>query len=258
MFLFVFVFVTTPSLMASINDFSSNQHVLYYRNNRLPLQPHHMTSPTALANRIRKRIDLADYLELNGTVSGYGLEIGVSLGDFMVLMLKKWKKCKKYYAVDPWIDNKHWDRVNFIAKQLPNVVLLKNFSSEIIPTKDVPFDLDFAYVDAKHDYESALEDIELAWPKVRPGGIIAGHDYVWTLDSKLMNKRRILKAEKQMKDNVKKIGAVVAAVEDFSSKYNLTYFVTGDDYNRQKSNYSKVDRTNWGIASWVIHKPLLL
>ena len=38
--------------------------------------------------------------------------------------------------------------------------------------------LDFVYVDANHSYQGALEDM-LAWfPKIRPGGLFAGHDYL--------------------------------------------------------------------------------
>jgi predicted O-methyltransferase YrrM len=34
------------------------------------------------------------------------------------------------------------------------------------------------YIDARHDYCSVTEDLELYWPKLRPGGIVAGHDYM--------------------------------------------------------------------------------
>jgi len=38
--------------------------------------------------------------------------------------------------------------------------------------------LDFVFIDADHEYEPVREDI-LAWlPKVKPGGMIAGDDYV--------------------------------------------------------------------------------
>ncbi|CAJ1445214.1 unnamed protein product, partial [Effrenium voratum] len=37
--------------------------------------------------------------------------------------------------------------------------------------------LDFAFIDADHSYAAAKEDIQLWSPKVRPGGIVAGHDY---------------------------------------------------------------------------------
>jgi predicted O-methyltransferase YrrM len=38
--------------------------------------------------------------------------------------------------------------------------------------------LDFVYVDAVHDYKNALRDILDWWPKIKPGGVMAGHDYL--------------------------------------------------------------------------------
>jgi len=38
--------------------------------------------------------------------------------------------------------------------------------------------LDFCYIDANHRYEGISVDLELWWPKVRSGGILAGHDYL--------------------------------------------------------------------------------
>lgn len=35
----------------------------------------------------------------------------------------------------------------------------------------------FVFLDALHDYESVLADIDSWLPLVRPGGVIAGHDY---------------------------------------------------------------------------------
>lgn len=34
--------------------------------------------------------------------------------------------------------------------------------------------LDFVYVDARHDYCGAMEDLELFWHKLREGGVLAG------------------------------------------------------------------------------------
>jgi len=37
--------------------------------------------------------------------------------------------------------------------------------------------LDFVYIDADHSYEGCMRDLKWWAPKVRQGGIIAGHDY---------------------------------------------------------------------------------
>ena len=38
--------------------------------------------------------------------------------------------------------------------------------------------MDFVYIDAGHDYSSVSKDLRVAGKKVKPGGIIAGHDYI--------------------------------------------------------------------------------
>jgi hypothetical protein len=38
--------------------------------------------------------------------------------------------------------------------------------------------LDFVYIDANHEYSYVVEDIKLWYPKVKKGGIVAGHDYL--------------------------------------------------------------------------------
>jgi hypothetical protein len=39
--------------------------------------------------------------------------------------------------------------------------------------------LDFIYVDANHGEAFVRADLEAWVPKVRPGGIVSGHDYIW-------------------------------------------------------------------------------
>jgi len=37
--------------------------------------------------------------------------------------------------------------------------------------------IDFIYIDASHDYENVKNDLIHWYPKVKIGGVIAGHDY---------------------------------------------------------------------------------
>jgi|TARA_R110000824_G_scaffold185997_10_gene367107 hypothetical protein len=37
--------------------------------------------------------------------------------------------------------------------------------------------IDFVYIDGEHSYEAVSQDIADWWPKIKPGGILAGHDY---------------------------------------------------------------------------------
>jgi len=37
--------------------------------------------------------------------------------------------------------------------------------------------VDFAFIDASHQYDAVRRDIAAWWPKIRSGGTLAGHDY---------------------------------------------------------------------------------
>jgi hypothetical protein len=38
---------------------------------------------------------------------------------------------------------------------------------------------DFVFIDASHEYRDVLDDLAAWYPKVRSGGVLAGHDYHW-------------------------------------------------------------------------------
>lgn len=40
-------------------------------------------------------------------------------------------------------------------------------------------EVDFCFIDASHVSEDVQRDINAWWPKIKPGGVLGGHDYMW-------------------------------------------------------------------------------
>ena len=72
---------------------------------------------------------------------------------------------------------------------------------------------DFVYIDSDHCYDPTVRDINQWWPKVRKGGILAGHDY--------KGRKGINKLTGEPWE-----WGVVPAVNEFSAKTSLDFFVT--------------------------------
>eukprot|EP00758_Cryptobia_borreli_P008525 Tbor_TRINITY_DN5396_c0_g1::TRINITY_DN5396_c0_g1_i14::g.4634::m.4634 len=128
-----------------------------------------------------------------------GVEIGVDKGGFAAHTLKKWPSCKEYHLVDIWKKQKNY--VDFFnendtvqeykfrkaKKKLKQwlkseggqdkVRICRNLST-ICAKQYTDMYFDYIYVDARHDYKGVLDDIVHWWPKLKKGGIMAGHDYV--------------------------------------------------------------------------------
>jgi predicted O-methyltransferase YrrM len=92
----------------------------------------------------------------------------------------------KLDAIDKWDFN--WDiggkSVSVYENFLQNIEPVKSivtpyklFSADAVKNYEDE-SLDFVYIDADHEYEGVKRDIELWFPKVKKGGVIAGHDYI--------------------------------------------------------------------------------
>jgi len=108
-------------------------------------------------------------------------------------MLKR-SELEKYYCVDPWPDNFGSDhRPEYFDKKgdsrfqqaLDNLsdyrengraIILKEMSVEA-SNRFGNNTLDFCYIDGDHSLEGIYSDIVSWFPKIRVGGILAGHDY---------------------------------------------------------------------------------
>ena len=122
-----------------------------------------------------------------------GVEVGVLHGHFALVTLAQWERCEKYYLIDPYRhQNNYLDAAN--KDNLTQEVIYQNAILTLAPFREkvewlrmlseeavkfIPDDsVDFVYIDARHDYCAVTEDLELFWPKLRVGGIMAGHDYL--------------------------------------------------------------------------------
>ena len=101
-------------------------------------------------------------------------EIGVSRGINASRWLDLCPEITKIYLVD--LDNSVFDTGLFLNHGQKKISFIKKNSIEA--AKDVPDGLDFVFIDADHGYQAVKDDIDAWLPKVRQGGIIAGHDYM--------------------------------------------------------------------------------
>lgn len=120
-----------------------------------------------------------------------GAEIGVWQGAFAKALCEAVPKLH-LRCVDPWhtytgYDDKKNDNRRLHEAHEIAVKTLTPFDCEIMRMESlyaadqVPNDsLDFIYVDANHAEYAVRADLKAWVPKVRSGGIVAGHDYVLT------------------------------------------------------------------------------
>ena len=98
------------------------------------------------------------------------LELGVNDGVSTSLFSHY---CKEVIAIDLISTGKLERKL----KENPNIIFKKGDIKEIIPgLPDLYFD--FVYIDANHDKEFVLRDINISLPKLKDSGIICGHDYI--------------------------------------------------------------------------------
>lgn len=141
---------------------------------------------------INSRNEFGDLLRNRGLI-GNAVEIGTHRGDFAVELLQRWPG--ELLCVDPWnIPPGYEYQASFLwggesreqdfqetqrklAPFGPRVAMLATVSDQAVHMMpDGTFD--FVFVDGDHSYEAVSFDLRHWWPKVAPGGIIAGHDII--------------------------------------------------------------------------------
>lgn len=122
--------------------------------------------------------------------NGYrtGIEIGVKSGrniDETLCLCPGFV----WHAIDPWDftpDYRHWPashhhrheiRFNAVMARWPGQVFKHKTTSSRVHHLFDDASVDIVFLDGDHSYSGVNQDINLYLPKVRPGGIISGHDY---------------------------------------------------------------------------------
>lgn len=109
-------------------------------------------------------------------------ELGVNMGDFSSEILKICEP-KQLHLIDIWGSERYHDDLfegvkDRFKEQIENgtVVIHRMLSVEAANLFTDDF-FDFVYIDTVHDYPTTRDELRAYAPKLKPDGILAGHDY---------------------------------------------------------------------------------
>ena len=139
---------------------------------------------------LNTRADFGEFLKERGRL-GPAAEVGVADGQYSLDILK-WG-VSKLYMVDLWghvpggpgmlqcpqeeHEGRYREAMKRIEPHKDRAVVLRGLSDQMAAR--VPAgSLDFLHVDCAHDYYSVKRDLAAWYPRVAPGGIVSGHDYL--------------------------------------------------------------------------------
>lgn len=180
------------------------------------------------APMLRTRADFGRFLEARQP-RGLGVVLGVGRGEFSLRLLSDWGSAQGLYLVDPFIhiwrgyddpanlgDREHQmqfeDLRNRLAPFEGRHVLVRDFSHSFAETYRQPGQSPgaptFVYIDANHAEQAISRDLELWWPLLAPGGMIAGSTYTDDVDGRVR---------------------VRTAVDRFASASGMKVYLTHDD-----------------------------
>lgn len=151
---------------------------LVAQENRMPklvLQDIHVKNTKLFNNRLMMLEDMPK----NGIVA----EIGVDKGDFSEEILKRTQP-QKLHLIDVWDSKRyHLGKKLHVETKFEEEInkgqLAINFgySTDVVSQFEDNY-FDWIYIDTEHSYSLTKRELELYAPKVKPGGIISGHDYI--------------------------------------------------------------------------------
>lgn len=153
---------------------------------------------------MNSRNELPAFLHAHGLMR-FGVEVGTYRGEFAQHLLNHWPG--HLTCVDPWVHQTDWDDLlnhddfgmemcyqNTLERLAPwiregrctilraaSVTVAHDWLTSMASLLPGKLPVDWVYLDARHDYDHAAQDIAAWWPIVRAGGVLAGHDYLDTV-----------------------------------------------------------------------------
>lgn len=121
-----------------------------------------------------------------------GVEVGVKQGFYSAVLCSKNPDlhldsidCWKVYTDSIYGSQDDLDAWYEETKQklsiYPNSKVIRDYSI-LAANNYEDEELDFVYIDANHRFKFIYEDISIWYPKVRSGGIMSGHDFLFSLN----------------------------------------------------------------------------
>lgn len=128
--------------------------------------------------------DIFLQLQLNGSVCGNLMEIGVWEGKSAAAMIDKLNKNEKLFLIDPEIKNKKdiiCKNLNLISEDAQSKIFFYDIKSVCIPTIDIYSKLvntfRFIHIDGCHTAEAVYRDLEIADFLLKEKGIVVIDDF---------------------------------------------------------------------------------
>lgn len=137
-------------------------------------------------NLLRELLEEGAFLKLQR-----GAEIGVFEASTSVHLLTSFPSLQ-LFCVDPFVEYSEHEADKTAQKMSacevkarsrlsafgPRATIIKDFSvqaSKLVESES----LDFVFIDAIHTFDAVTEDLHAWYRTVRPGGLVAGHDFSW-------------------------------------------------------------------------------
>ncbi|WP_254510277.1 class I SAM-dependent methyltransferase [Anatilimnocola floriformis] len=124
---------------------------------------------------------------------GEGVELGTVRGEFADSLLQNWKG-KRLQCIAPWLEGEqNYSDAGYLPQSIHdqnclaafdrlskhgNRCQVRRLDSSTAVALFVDASLDFVYVDASYSGANLKEDLRIWAPKIRPGGLLCGNNYL--------------------------------------------------------------------------------